>query len=65
MKDPSSALPTVDGGAHAAHWQTGGGETGRLVRSMCRPLVRLEFESWLTGGGSAATGGSEFRRVHA
>lgn len=34
MKDPTSALPTVDGGALAADWLTGGGEMGQLVRSM-------------------------------
>ena len=34
MKDTTSALPTVDGGALAADWLTGGGEMGRLVRSM-------------------------------
>jgi diguanylate cyclase (GGDEF)-like protein len=34
MKNLTLALPTADGGVHAADWLTGGGEMGGLVRSM-------------------------------
>jgi signal transduction histidine kinase len=47
MKDPTSALPQIDEGAPAADWLTGGGEMGRLVRSMDWSKTPLgPIESW-------------------
>ncbi len=47
MKDTTSVPPTVDGGALAADWLTGGGEMGRLVRSMDWSKTPLgPIESW-------------------
>src|SRR5438876_8722251 len=47
MKDTTSVPPTVDGGALAADWLTGGGEMGRLVRSMDWSKTPLgSIESW-------------------
>jgi CheY-like chemotaxis protein len=47
MKDPTSALPAVDGGAPAADWLTSGGEMGRLVRSMDWSKTPLgPIENW-------------------
>src|SRR5438046_3843709 len=47
MKDTTSVPPKVDGGALAADWLTGGGEMGRLVRSMDWSKTPLgPIESW-------------------
>jgi hypothetical protein len=47
MKDPTSALPAIDGGAPAADWLTSGGEMGRLVRSMDWSKTPLgPIENW-------------------
>src|SRR5437773_11367542 len=47
MKDTTSLPPTVDGGALAADWLTGGGEMGRLVRSLDWSKTPLgSIESW-------------------
>src|SRR5437879_12409556 len=47
MKDTTSVPPTVDGGALAADWLTGGGEMGRLVRSLDWSRTPLgPIESW-------------------
>src|SRR5256884_3072164 len=47
MKDTTSVPPAVDGGALAADWLTGGGEMGRLVRSMDWSKTPLgSIESW-------------------
>src|SRR5256714_3618048 len=47
MKNTTSVPPTVDEGALAADWLTGGGEMGRLVRSMDWSKTPLgPIESW-------------------
>src|SRR2546429_5183432 len=47
MTDTSSVPPTVDGVALAADWLTGGGEMGRVVRSMDWSKTPLgSIESW-------------------
>ena len=55
MDQPTSALPTVDEGAHAADWVTSGGEMGDLVRSM-EPNPPTSLNPVPTSGGRAARG---------